>query len=124
VPEPFHKGKKAAVPRFSVNPKSVASLGSDSPDYLRCRLEGYPLKMRYPESASELQQWSPWDASALKADEEVTIEVTDIADTLVFQLVAAFLRGSEHLGDTIMLKFQPYRYRNSFPSLYAKLYMS
>jgi hypothetical protein len=74
--------------------------------------------MRYPESASELQQWCPWEATAYnkassKVDDEVTLEVTDISETLVFQLISAFLRGSEHLGDTIMLEFQPYTYRKN-----------
>ena len=104
-----------------MNPKSVASLGSGSPDYLRCRLEGYPLKTRYPESASELQQWCPWDATAYSTsstqDDEVTVEVTSIADTLVFQLISGFLKGSEHQGATVILGFQPYKYRNSQYSL-------
>ena len=118
--EPFHKGKKGtSAPRFNVNPKSVASLCLDSAGYLRCRLEGYPLKMRYPEAASELQQWCPWEAtrynvSSTLDDDEVTLEVTDVSETLVFQLISAFLTGSECLGDTIMLAFQPYTYRNIF----------
>ena len=76
--------------------------------------------MQYPEAASELQQWCPWEATRYNAsskvddDDEVTLEVTDISETLVFQLISAFLRGSEYLGDTIMLAFQPYTYRNIF----------
>jgi hypothetical protein len=117
VSGPFHKGKGKvpSAPRFNVNPKSVASLCSDSQGYVRCRLEGYPQEMRYPESASELQQWCPWEAKRYNNasdDDEVTLEVTDIADTLVFQLISAFLRGSDDHGDTIMLAFQPYTYRN------------
>jgi hypothetical protein len=82
--------------------------------------------MRYPESASELQQWCPWEAtrynntSSKVDDDEVTMEVADISETLVFQLISAFLRGSEYLGDTIMLEFQPHKYRNistQFPNL-------
>ena len=116
VSGPFHKGKGKvpSAPRFNVNPKSVASLCSDSLGYVHCHLEGYPLKMRYPESASEQQQWCPWEATRYSNvdDDEVTLEVTNIADTLVFQTVSAFLRGSDHHGDTIMLAFQPYTYRN------------
>ena len=100
--EPFHKGKKASTPRFSINPKSVASLCSGSPDYMRCRLEGYPLNTRYPESASELQQWRPWEATPSSespaADDEVELEVAEVTGTLVFRLVSAFLMGSESGG--------------------------
>jgi len=115
--EKFHKGKKASVPRFNVNPKSVASLCSESGDYVRCRLFGYPLKMRYPESASELQLWHTWEAAAYEPSDadpssSSTLDVTDISETLVFQLIAAFLRGSEYDGDTVMLEFERYKYRN------------
>ena len=117
ISAPFHKGKKASVPRFNVNPKSVASFSSGSPDYLRCRLEGYPSKTRYPESASELQQWISWDAtsyvSSSPQDDDVVQEVAGIADSLVFQLTSAFLVGSEHQGAAVMLGFQEYRYRKS-----------
>ena len=114
--EPFHKGKKASAPRFNVNPKSVASFCSGSPDYVHCRLEGYPLKTQYPESASELQQWCPWEATtssgSLTTDDEVSLEVTDITETLVFRLVSAFLRGSEYEGTPIALGFQRYQFGN------------
>jgi hypothetical protein len=74
--------------------------------------------MRYPDSASELQQWCEWDATGFDPNEEVMTEVAEIAETFVFHLIAAFLTGTDHNGDTIMLKFESYQYRNSFhPSI-------
>lgn len=101
-----------------MNPKSVATFASQSADYLRCRLVGYPLKMRYPESASELQQWRTWEATAYEessnrnSEDHGPLEVTDISETLVFKLIDAFMRGSEYNGDTMVLKFARYKYRN------------
>lgn len=125
--EPFHKSNKASEPRFKITPKGVASLAVESADYHRCRLVGYPQKMRYPESASELQQWHTWEASAyelarkikmedespsnIKIEQSDALEVAEISDTLVFKLISAFLTGSETAGETIMLEFNAYKYR-------------
>jgi hypothetical protein len=71
--------------------------------------------MWYPESALELQQWCPWEATAYEVSSDAdpsALEVTEISETLVFQLIVAFLRGSEYDGDTVMLGFQSYKYHN------------
>jgi hypothetical protein len=95
-----------------VNAKSVSSLTSASPDYLRCRLSGYPLGTRYPQTASELQQWMTWEAAPYEVStlDAAAIQVNDITETLVYHLLSALLIGSEFEGDTVMMRFSRYEY--------------
>ncbi len=115
--EPFHKSKKGTLPCFIVSPKFVGGLVSESKEYHQCHLVGYPLKMRYPTSASDLQQWHTWDARKYESYEKAEnpdlqqLEVKLISETLVFKLISAFLIGSEnHDGETFLLKFEAYKY--------------
>jgi len=101
----------------------VGGLVSESKEYHRCCLVGYPLKMRYPTSASDLQQWHTWDARKYELYEKAKnpdlqqLEVTLISETLVFKLISAFLIGSEdHDGETFLLKFEAYKYHMCFKS--------
>lgn len=92
---------------------SVASVVSESKDYQRCRLAGFPADMWYPASASELQEFRTWEAEAYETanGDDSALSVDHITETLVFNLVSAFLRGTELNGHTVLLRFEEYKYR-------------